>query len=93
MGITFTTDEERWINFEKANLDELRDAGESRTAFILRYTFAHPKISTVIVGAVNPDHLKELTNENLIAFKYCNKKGETALIILVKTGQAKKTRS
>lgn len=59
MGITFTTDEERWINFEKANLDELRDAGESRTAFILRYTFAHPKISTVIVGAVNPDHLKE----------------------------------
>ena len=24
----------------------------------------------------NPNHLKELTNENLIAFKYCNKNGE-----------------
>ncbi|MDP7740139.1 MAG: aldo/keto reductase [Lentisphaeria bacterium] len=59
MGITFTTDEERWANFEKANLDELRDVGESRAALILRYTFAHPKISTVIIGALNPDHLKE----------------------------------
>ena len=24
----------------------------------------------------NPNHLKELTNENLIAFKYCNKNGD-----------------
>ena len=24
----------------------------------------------------NPDHLKELKNENLIAFKYCNENGE-----------------
>ncbi len=24
----------------------------------------------------NPDHLKELNNENLIAFKYCNKNGD-----------------
>lgn len=58
-GITFATDEERWVNFEKAGLDELREDGESRAAFILRYTFAHPGISTVIVGVLDLGHLKE----------------------------------
>ena len=53
-GIAFATDEDRWVNFEKAKLDELREEGESRVAFILRYTFAHPDISTVIVGALDP---------------------------------------
>ena len=58
-GIKFATDRERWVNFEKANLDDLREESESRTAFILRYTFAHPEISTVIVGTLDPEHLKE----------------------------------
>ena len=58
-GIAFATDEERWVNFEKAKLDELREEGESRVAIILRYTFAHPDISTVIVGALDPAHLRE----------------------------------
>ena len=56
-GVTFATEEERWANFEKAGLDELREQGESRAAFILRYTFAHPGISTVIVGTLDPAHL------------------------------------
>ena len=58
-GIRFATDEERWANFEKANLDELREEGENRAAFNLRYTFAHPDISTVIVGALDPAHVRE----------------------------------
>ena len=58
-GTAFATDEDRWVNFEKAKLDELREEGESRVAFILRYTFAHPDISTVIVGALDPGHLRE----------------------------------
>lgn len=58
-GIKFATEAERWANFEKAGLDELREEGESRAAFILRYTFAHPDISTVIVGTLDPAHLEE----------------------------------
>lgn len=58
-GIKFASDAARWDNFEKAKLDELREEDESRTAFILRYTFAHPDISTVIVGTLDPEHLRE----------------------------------
>ncbi len=58
-GIRFATDEERWANFEKANLDELREDGESRAVFNLRYTFAHPDVSTVIVGALDPAHVRQ----------------------------------
>ena len=45
--------------FEKANLDELRAEGESRTAFLLRYTLSHPHCHTTIVGTMNPSHLAE----------------------------------
>jgi aryl-alcohol dehydrogenase-like predicted oxidoreductase len=58
-GVQFATDEERWVSFESVGLDELREEGESRTAFVLRYTFAHPDISTVIVGTLDPEHLEE----------------------------------
>lgn len=51
--------EDRWAKFEKANLDELLDDGESRTAFLLRFTLSHPHCHTTIVGTMNPDHLKE----------------------------------
>ena len=50
---------DRWKNFEAAKLDELREPGESRTAFLLRYTLSHPDVHTTIVGTLYPDHLRE----------------------------------
>lgn len=52
-------DTNRWAAWEKAKLDELLDEGESRTAFLLRFTLSHPGMSTTIVGTKNPDHLAE----------------------------------
>jgi aryl-alcohol dehydrogenase-like predicted oxidoreductase len=51
--------EDRWEGFEAADLDDLREAGESRTAFLLRFTLSHPHCHTTIVGTMNPDHLRE----------------------------------
>jgi aryl-alcohol dehydrogenase-like predicted oxidoreductase len=51
--------QDRWATFEKANLDELREEGESRTAFLLRFTLSHPAMSTTIVGTLIPKHLEE----------------------------------
>ncbi|MBM7567670.1 aldo/keto reductase [Paenibacillus sacheonensis] len=51
--------EDRWAAWENAKLDELLEEGESRTGFILRYTLAHPSLSTTIVGTKNPEHLAE----------------------------------
>ena len=48
-----------WSKFEEAKLDELREEGESRTAFMLRFTLSHPQIHTIIVGTRNRDHLRE----------------------------------
>ena len=50
---------DRWTSFEAAGLDDLRSSGESRTAFMLRYTLAHPDLHTTIVGTQNMDHLRE----------------------------------
>lgn len=50
---------DRWINWEKAKLDELLEEGESRTGFLLRFTLTHPQMSTTIVGTKNPVHLAE----------------------------------
>jgi aryl-alcohol dehydrogenase-like predicted oxidoreductase len=50
---------DRWEIFEKAGLDELRQAGESRTAFLLRYTLSHPYCHTTIVGTMKAAHLQE----------------------------------
>jgi aryl-alcohol dehydrogenase-like predicted oxidoreductase len=50
---------ERWATFEKAGLDELREPGESRTAFLLRFTLSHPHCDTTIVGTLQPQHLAE----------------------------------
>ncbi|MFZ1753377.1 MAG: aldo/keto reductase [Caldilineaceae bacterium] len=49
----------RWDIYEKAGLDELREVGESRTAFLLRFTLSHPHCHTTIVGTQNPKHLQE----------------------------------
>ena len=48
-----------WTKFDEAGLDELRDEGESRTSFMLRFTLTHPDLHTTIVGTKNPDHLAE----------------------------------
>ena len=51
--------ENRWKKFEEAGLDELREPGESRTAFLVRFTLAHPDVNTIIVGTLYPEHLQE----------------------------------
>jgi aryl-alcohol dehydrogenase-like predicted oxidoreductase len=50
---------DRWAAWEQAGLDELLDEGQSRTAFILRFTITHPHCHTTIVGTKDPDHLAE----------------------------------
>ena len=51
--------QDRWAVWEKANLDELLEPGETRTGFLLRFTNSHPGMSTNIVGTKSPDHLRE----------------------------------
>jgi aryl-alcohol dehydrogenase-like predicted oxidoreductase len=51
--------QDRWAVWEKANLDELLEDGESRTGFLLRFTNSHPGMATNIVGTNNPAHLRE----------------------------------
>jgi aryl-alcohol dehydrogenase-like predicted oxidoreductase len=51
--------ENRWEVFAKAGLDELRAEGESRTAFLLRFTLSHPHCHTTIVGTLKQEHLRE----------------------------------
>ena len=51
--------EETWKRFEEAKLDELRQDGESRSAFVLRFTLANPDVDTIIAGTKNPEHLRE----------------------------------
>ena len=50
---------DRWAVFERGGLDELRESGESRSAFVLRYTLSHPHAHTIIVGTTRPEHLQE----------------------------------
>jgi aryl-alcohol dehydrogenase-like predicted oxidoreductase len=49
----------RWTAWEQARLDELRAPGESRTAFLLRFTLSQPDMDTTIVGTLRPEHLAE----------------------------------
>jgi aryl-alcohol dehydrogenase-like predicted oxidoreductase len=51
--------EDRWAGWEAAGLDDLRDEGESRTGFLLRFTNTHPGMSTNIVGTKSVEHLQE----------------------------------
>lgn len=48
-----------WRKFEQASLDELLEEGESRSAFVLRYTLSHPNADTIIVGTTRTEHLQE----------------------------------
>lgn len=52
-------DEDRWNKFKEAKLDELREPGESRTAFLLRFSLSHPHVNTIIVGTLFTEHLRE----------------------------------
>jgi aryl-alcohol dehydrogenase-like predicted oxidoreductase len=52
-------DIERWARWDKARLDDLLEEGQSRTAFMLRFTLSHPDVHTVIAGTRNPVHLLE----------------------------------
>lgn len=51
--------ESEWRKFDEAELDELREDGESRTAFALRFVLTHPNTHTNIVGTTSADHLRE----------------------------------
>ena len=48
-----------WQAFEDGGLDELREDGESRTAFVLRFVANHPSAHCNLVGTTNPAHLRE----------------------------------
>ena len=48
-----------WGQFDRAGLDELREPGESRSAFVLRFTLTHPHAHTIIVGTTRVEHLRE----------------------------------
>jgi aryl-alcohol dehydrogenase-like predicted oxidoreductase len=50
---------DRWASWEAAGLDDLLEAGETRTGFLLRFTNAHPGMNTNIVGTMSVDHLKQ----------------------------------
>ncbi|WEK55878.1 MAG: aldo/keto reductase [Candidatus Cohnella colombiensis] len=51
--------EDRWAVWNKANLDDLLEEGETRTGFLLRFTLSNPYLSTTIVGTKSPIHLAE----------------------------------
>ena len=48
-----------WAKWDEAGLDALLEVGESRTAFMLRFTLTHPGLHTTIVGTKNQVHLWE----------------------------------
>ena len=50
---------DKWTKFERAGLDELCEDGESRSAWVLRYTLTHPHAHTIIVGTTRIKHLHE----------------------------------
>ena len=58
-GVSGVTREEAWTTFYDASLEDLLEEGESKTAFILRFTLAHPDMHTTIVGTQNIDHMEE----------------------------------
>ena len=51
--------EDVWRKYDRAKLDELREEGDSRSAFVLRLTLTHPHIHSIIVGTMSPEHLGE----------------------------------
>lgn len=58
-GVSGANRPESWERFKETKLEEIREEGESNTAFMLRFTLAHPGLHTTIVGTQNPEHLAE----------------------------------
>ena len=58
-GVSGSNRPELWERFAETNLQEIREEGESNTAFMLRFTLAHPDLHTTIVGTQNLEHLEE----------------------------------
>ena len=50
---------QNWEPWELAGLDSLCEVGESRSAFLLRFTITHPHMHTTIVGTKSLEHLAE----------------------------------
>ncbi len=50
---------DRWQKFSEAGLDSLLAPGESRTAFMLRFTLTHPHADTIIAGPLSREHRQE----------------------------------
>ena len=50
---------ELWRKYEEAGLDELREEGDSRTSFLLRFALTHPQGQMTIVGMLTPEQLRE----------------------------------
>ncbi len=50
---------DRWAGLRRPVWTNLRAPGESRTAFLLRFTLSHPHCDTTIVGTLHPEHLAE----------------------------------
>ena len=59
------------VNIKVIN-NETKFSNKYKKDEILKINIAHNEGNYF----TNPNHLKELTNENLIAFKYCNQNGE-----------------
>ena len=51
--------QETWDKFAEAGVDEFLSEGETRSSFVLRYTFSNPNVDTIIVGTTSTDHLSE----------------------------------
>jgi aryl-alcohol dehydrogenase-like predicted oxidoreductase len=62
-GVSGVSRPAAWSLFDKANLGELLEEGESKTSFILRFTLALPEMHTTIVGTQSFEHL----NDNVAA--------------------------
>ena len=52
-------DLDKWQKFKNAGLDELLEGGESRSAFVLRFTLTHPEAHTIIAATTSLEHLRE----------------------------------
>lgn len=58
-GVSGVLRRDAWETFDKANLSDLLEDGESKTSLILRFTLTLPEMHTTIVGTLNLDHLNE----------------------------------
>lgn len=58
-GLSSRAQPDSWSVWDQAKLGELTDAGENKTAFMLRLTLSHPDVNTTIVGSQNVDHLRQ----------------------------------